>query len=72
MVYNHFFNLKLLLKIIYKKRLNIIILINTDGLDKMIDLLEFDSDKIIEDWLGDDSEPRKVAILDNNFSIVKL
>ena len=46
--------------------------IKTDGIEKMIDIIEFDDETIIEEWLGNDSEPRKKYILDNNFSIAKL
>ena len=46
--------------------------VKTDGLQKMINIVEFDDDKIIEEWLGDDSEPRKKYILANDFSIAKL
>lgn len=46
--------------------------VQKDGLSKMINMLEFDNDKIIDDWLGDDSEPRKNYILANDFSIAKL
>ena len=42
-----------------------------DGLDKMINIIDFDDDQIIEDWLGDDSEPRKRYILANDFSIAQ-
>lgn len=45
--------------------------ISVDGINKMIDILEFDNDDIIEEWLGDDSEPRKKYILANDFSIAK-
>ena len=48
------------------------VVVKQDGLDKMINMLEFDNDKIIDDWLGDDSEPRKKYILNNDFSIAKL
>ena len=48
------------------------IVVQKDGLDKMIDLIEFDNEQIIDDWLGDDSEPRKKYILENDFSIAKL
>jgi DNA gyrase/topoisomerase IV subunit B len=48
------------------------VVVQKDGLGKMIDLLEFDSDEIIDEWLGDDSEPRKKYILNNDFSIAKL
>jgi DNA topoisomerase-2 len=46
--------------------------IKTDGIEKMIDIIEFDDETIIEEWLGNDSEPRKKYILENNFSIAKL
>lgn len=49
-------------------------IIQQDGLDKMIDMLEFDetSDKLIDEWLGDSSASRKKYILENDFSIAKL
>jgi len=43
-----------------------------DGINKMIEPLEFNSDEIIEEWMGTDSEPRKKYILENEFSIAKL
>ena len=46
--------------------------VDTDGVDKMIDFIEFDSDEIIEEWLGDNSEPRKKYIIQNDFSIANL
>lgn len=46
--------------------------VQKDGLEKMIDILEFNDDTVIDDWLGNDSEPRKKYILQNNFSISKL
>lgn len=46
--------------------------IKVDGISKMIDIIEFDDVSIIEEWLGEDSEPRKKYILENNFSIAKL
>ena len=46
--------------------------VQADGLQKMINILEFDDDKVIDEWLGDDSEPRKKYILSNDFSIAKL
>ena len=47
--------------------------VKKDGLSKMINVLEFDdnADKIIEEWLGNDSEPRKKYIVANDFSIAK-
>lgn len=47
-------------------------IVKQDGLDKMIDMLEFDDLKILEDWLGKDSEPRKKYIIANDFSIAKI
>ncbi len=46
-------------------------IVEKDGITKMIDMIEFDNEKIIDDWLGDDSEPRKVSIMKNDFSIAK-
>jgi DNA gyrase/topoisomerase IV subunit B len=46
--------------------------VSTDGVQKMIDIIDFNSDEIIEEWLGTDSAPRKKYILENNFSIAKL
>lgn len=48
------------------------LVVQKDGLSKMINIIEFDNDKIIDEWLGDDSEPRKKYILSNDFSIAKL
>lgn len=45
--------------------------IKTDGIEKMIEIIEFDDDTIIDEWLGNDSEPRKKYILENNFTIAK-
>lgn len=47
-------------------------IVQHDSLEKMIDILDFDSDEIIDEWLGSDSEPRKKYILKNDFSIAKL
>lgn len=47
-------------------------IVEKDGLSKMIELFNFNDDKIIDDWLGDDSEPRKKYILANDFSIASL
>jgi DNA gyrase/topoisomerase IV subunit B len=47
-------------------------IIEKDGLKKMIDMFDFDSEEIIEEWLGDNSEPRKKYILKNDFNIAKL
>lgn len=47
-------------------------IVESDGISKMIDIIEFDNDSLIDEWLGNDSEPRKKYILDNDFSIAKL
>lgn len=44
-----------------------------DGLKKMIDMLEFDNNEIIDDWLSDKkSDKRKEYIMANEFSIAKI
>lgn len=45
--------------------------VKTDGLQKMINIVEFDDENVIEEWLADNSEPRKKYILANDFSIAK-
>ena len=49
-------------------------IIEKEGLDKMIKMLDFDDecDDMIIKWMGDDSAPRKEYIMDNDFSIAKL
>lgn len=45
-------------------------IVQKDGLQKMIDILDFDNDEIIDDWLSDSkSDKRKEYILANSFSI---
>lgn len=44
-------------------------IIRVDGLDKMIEPFDFDSDKVLLEWLDKDSEPRKKYILENEFDI---
>lgn len=46
--------------------------VKADGVHKMINIIEFNNDKVIDDWMGPDSEPRKKYILANDFSIAKL
>jgi len=46
-------------------------IVEVDGLGKMIQKVEFDSAKIIDEWLGDDSAPRKSYIVENDFNIAK-
>jgi phage pi2 protein 07 len=45
--------------------------IKQDGLDKMIQKVEFTDQSVnsLDEWFGSDSEPRKKHILANNFSI---
>ena len=44
-----------------------------DGLSKMIELLEFDDEEIVDDWLSKDKvDARKEYILNNDFSIAKV
>jgi len=47
-------------------------IVETDGIDKMIDFVEIDDETLIDDWLGDDSAPRKAYIMKNDFSIAKV
>ena len=47
-------------------------IISKDGLEKMIQKVDFqglNGLNLIEEWLGDDSEPRKKYILNNDFKI---
>lgn len=47
-------------------------IISKDGLEKMIQKVDFQGLKglnLVNQWLGDDSEPRKKYILKNNFKI---
>lgn len=49
--------------------------VKTDGLEKMIKMLDFSSEESynsLEEWLGDDSEPRKKHILENDFNIADI
>lgn len=44
-----------------------------DGLEKMIDILEFDNSEVIDDWLSDKkADKRKEYIMANEFSIAKV
>lgn len=43
-----------------------------DGLSDMIKMMDFDSEAILEEWLGKSAEPRKKYILANDFSIAKV
>lgn len=45
--------------------------ISKDGVEKMISLINFENcEDSLNEWLGNDSSPRKKYILENNFSIV--
>ena len=47
-------------------------IISKDGIDKMVQSVDFtDSETVIDDWLGNDSQARKTYILGNNFNIAK-
>lgn len=48
-------------------------LIDKDGIESFIKCLTLDpnSDKVIEEWLGDDTEPRKEYLRNHNFNIDK-
>ena len=55
------------------KEKDLLHIIETEGLSKMIDMLEFDDLSKIEDWLGDKTaDTRKEYIQQNDFSIAKL
>lgn len=47
-------------------------IIRVEGLNKMIQFFDFDDDQILDNWLGNDSEPRKIAIMNNDFNIAKV
>ena len=45
--------------------------ISKDGVEKMISLINFEKcEENLNEWLGNDSAPRKKYILENDFSIV--
>jgi DNA gyrase/topoisomerase IV subunit B len=47
--------------------------VETDGKNKMIDIIEFDDIMIIDDWLSESSaDKRKEYILNNDFNIAKI
>lgn len=51
----------------------LMLVVKTDGIDKMLAKVSFEaSEKSLEDWLGDDSAPRKEFIIKNDFSIAKI
>lgn len=48
-------------------------IVEKDGIDKMINILEFDDEDIIDDWLSDKkADKRKEYIIKNDFSINKI
>lgn len=52
---------------------DLLAVIQKDGLERMIDMLDFDSTEAIDDWLGDTkADKRKEMIMLNEFSITKL
>ena len=66
-------------EIIYKKGLgswsqkDLELVIKKDGLENMIEIIEFDDIEIIDDWLNKDlADKRKDYIMKNDFSIAKL
>ena len=47
--------------------------VQADGISKMVNIIDFNDDEIIDDWLSSSkSDKRKEYILENNFSIAKL
>lgn len=49
-------------------------IVDQEGLDKMIDLIDFQGSRgreLIEEWLGNDPSARKERILSNDFKIAK-
>lgn len=46
--------------------------VEKDGLDKMLEIVDFTDIDILNKWLDDDSEPRKEYILNNTFNIAVL
>lgn len=50
-------------------------IVSQEGLDKMIDLIDFQGERgreLIEEWLGNDPSARKEHILSNDFEIAKV
>lgn len=46
-------------------------IIEQEGLDAMISQVDFDTIDIMDEWLGDDSAPRKKYIVANHFNIAQ-
>ena len=47
-------------------------IIKKDGIESMINIFEDTDNKTIDEWLGNDSAPRKKFIQNNNFELIKL
>ena len=48
-------------------------IIETDGIDKMIDMIEWDREEAVNEWLANSKvDVRKEAIMENEFSVAKL
>jgi len=47
-------------------------IVQQEGITKMIDMLEFNSVEIIDEWLGKDPSARKTYIMANEFNLTKL
>lgn len=48
-------------------------IVQTDGLGKMIEIIDFDDDKIVDDWLSESTvDKRKEYILNNSFDIASI
>ena len=46
-------------------------IISQEGLDNMVSAVDFDTVEIMDEWLGDDSAPRKKYIIANKFNIAQ-
>ena len=46
-------------------------IIAKEGLDNMVSKVDFDTLKVMDEWLGDDSAPRKKYIVANKFNIAQ-
>lgn len=46
-------------------------IIEQEGLDAMVSNVDFDTLEVMDEWLGDDSAPRKKYIVNNKFNIAQ-
>lgn len=46
-------------------------IIEREGLDAMVSHVDFDTLEVMDEWLGDDSAPRKKYIVNNKFNIAQ-